>query len=65
MVEDAVVAVERKDVWASGDAYEPYVGRWSRLVARQPWCGWACRQIKTGFSSRAMKRATGEPDPMD
>ncbi len=23
-----------KEVWASGDAYEPYVGRWSRLVAR-------------------------------
>jgi SAM-dependent methyltransferase len=22
-------------VWASGDAYEPYVGRWSRAVARQ------------------------------
>jgi len=22
------------DVWASGDAYEAYVGRWSRLVAR-------------------------------
>ncbi len=22
-------------IWASGDAYEPYVGRWSRLVARQ------------------------------
>lgn len=21
------------EVWASGDAYEPYVGRWSRLVA--------------------------------
>jgi methylase of polypeptide subunit release factors len=21
------------DVWASGDVYEPYVGRWSRLVA--------------------------------
>jgi SAM-dependent methyltransferase len=29
------MATERKDVWASGDAYEPYVGRWSRLVARQ------------------------------
>jgi len=29
------MAAERKDVWASGDAYEPYVGRWSRLVARQ------------------------------
>jgi SAM-dependent methyltransferase len=23
------------DVWASGHAYEPYVGRWSRLVARE------------------------------
>lgn len=26
---------ERKDVFASGAAYEPYVGRWSRPVARQ------------------------------
>jgi SAM-dependent methyltransferase len=24
----------RQEVWASGAAYEPYVGRWSRLVAR-------------------------------
>jgi SAM-dependent methyltransferase len=24
----------RPDVWAAGEAYEPYVGRWSRLVAR-------------------------------
>jgi SAM-dependent methyltransferase len=24
---------QRKDVWAAGDLYEPYVGRWSRLVA--------------------------------
>lgn len=23
------------DVWSAGDAYEPYVGRWSRLVARE------------------------------
>jgi SAM-dependent methyltransferase len=23
------------DTWAAGDAYEPYVGRWSRLVARE------------------------------
>lgn len=23
------------DTWASGEAYEPYVGRWSRLVARE------------------------------
>ena len=26
---------EHKDVWDSGDAYEPYVGRWSRLVANE------------------------------
>ncbi|MDI5935419.1 class I SAM-dependent methyltransferase [Halomonas kalidii] len=25
---------ERKDVWAAGDLYEPYVGRWSRQVAK-------------------------------
>jgi hypothetical protein len=35
------MTTERKDVWASGDAYEPYVGRWSRLVARDfvDWLG--------------------------
>ena len=35
------MTAERKDVWASGDAYEPYVGRWSRLIARQfvTWLG--------------------------
>jgi SAM-dependent methyltransferase len=27
--------LDRKSEWASGDAYEPYVGRWSRLVARE------------------------------
>jgi SAM-dependent methyltransferase len=29
----------RGDVWSAGDLYEPYVGRWSRLVAREflPW----------------------------
>src|SRR6266540_2297072 len=26
---------ESKEVWASGDSYEPYVGRWSRRVARE------------------------------
>lgn len=31
----------QSDVWAAGDAYEPYVGRWSRLVAQQflAWLG--------------------------
>lgn len=27
--------MDHKDVWAAGDLYEPYVGRWSRLVARE------------------------------
>ena len=26
---------EQEDTWASGAAYEPYVGRWSRMVARE------------------------------
>ena len=30
---------DRTDTWDSGDAYEPYVGRWSRLVARE-FLGW-------------------------
>lgn len=25
---------DREDTWAAGKLYEPYVGRWSRLVAR-------------------------------
>src|SRR5215207_3477099 len=28
-------AASAVDRWDSGDAYEPYVGRWSRLVARE------------------------------
>jgi len=27
--------IARAEVWAAGDTYEPYVGRWSRLVARE------------------------------
>ncbi len=30
-----MTTAERREVWASGDAYEPYVGRWSRLVGRE------------------------------
>ena len=26
---------DRKDVWAAGKLYEPYVGRWSRLIAKE------------------------------
>lgn len=28
------MAIEQKDTWAAGKLYEPYVGRWSRLVAK-------------------------------
>ena len=26
---------QSKDIWAAGALYEPYVGRWSRLVAKE------------------------------
>lgn len=29
------MSAARKDVWASGETYEPYVGRWSRVVGRE------------------------------
>ena len=29
-----VMPQQRKDNWAAGDLYEPYVGRWSRLIAK-------------------------------
>ena len=29
-----MMTAERKDTWAAGKLYEPYVGRWSRLVAK-------------------------------
>jgi hypothetical protein len=29
------VSEHRLEVWAAGDAYEPYIGRWSRPVARE------------------------------
>lgn len=32
---DASTSSKPKDNWASGDKYEPYIGRWSRLVARE------------------------------
>jgi SAM-dependent methyltransferase len=28
------MSTERKDSWSAGERYEPYVGRWSRLVAK-------------------------------
>lgn len=29
------MTAEQKDTWAAGKLYEPYVGRWSRLVAKE------------------------------
>src|SRR4051794_233086 len=50
------------DVWASGAAYEPYVGRWSRLVAREfltwlavpPGCRWLDVGCGTGALSQTI-----------
>jgi SAM-dependent methyltransferase len=40
MTKSATLAqTHRRDVWAAGEAYGPYVGRWSRLVARD-FIGW-------------------------
>ena len=30
-----MTGTKKPDIWAIGDAYEPYVGRWSRLVAAE------------------------------
>jgi hypothetical protein len=42
------VSAAQHDVWASGDAYEPFVGRWSRRAARE-FIAWLARlQIRVG-----------------
>ena len=50
-----------RDVWASGAAYEPYVGRWSRLVAGE-FVGWLemprqQRWLDTGCGTGALSEA--------
>lgn len=59
---------DRHDVWASGQGYESYVGRWSRLVAREfvawldvpPARGWLDVGCGTGALSQAIL-AKAEP----
>jgi SAM-dependent methyltransferase len=50
--------VDRTDAWDSGDAYEPYVGRWSRLVAREflRWLAMptGCRWVDVGCGTGAL-----------
>src|SRR5215210_3799861 len=50
--------VNKTHAWDSGDAYEPYVGRWSRLVARE-FLGWlamptGCRWLDVGCGTGAL-----------
>ncbi len=55
----------RSEVWASGETYEPYVGRWSRLVAQEflNWLGvpagkrWVDVGCGTGALSQAILKA--------
>jgi SAM-dependent methyltransferase len=57
------------DVWAAANAYEPYIGRWSRLVARA-FLEWlaaptAARWLDIGCGTGALTStvlATGAPD---
>jgi SAM-dependent methyltransferase len=49
-----------QDIWASGDAYEPFIGRWSRLVARE-FLGWlgipaASRWLDVGCGTGAVSQ---------
>lgn len=58
------MTTERKDVWAVGDAYEHYVGRWSRLVARDfvDWLGVPAGQrwLDVGCGTGALSQTTLE-----
>jgi SAM-dependent methyltransferase len=54
----------RHDSWESGDAYEPYVGRWSSLVARQ-FVAWlavpvGARWLDVGCGTGALTRTVLE-----
>lgn len=49
------------EVWSSGDLYEPYVGRWSRLVARE-FINWlalpeGCEWLDVGCGTGAVSQA--------
>lgn len=50
-----------KDVWAAGDAYDAYVGRWSRLAAHEfaEWLGMpsGLRWLDVGCGTGALSRA--------
>jgi SAM-dependent methyltransferase len=51
----------KKDVWAAGELYEPYVGRWSRVVAQEflAWLGVpsGARWLDVGCGTGALSAA--------
>lgn len=55
-----VEAAHREDKWSAGDTYEPYVGRWSRLVAAEfvDWLavGRGARWLDVGCGTGALTR---------
>src|SRR6266511_3550519 len=64
-----VVGGAMPEVWSCGEAYEPYVGRWSRMVAREfvPWLGVPPRRswLDVGCGTGALTEtvlALGSPD---
>ena len=48
-------------LWASGDAYEPYVGRWSRLVARE-FLAWLGRAARRALARRRLRHRRADRD---
>jgi SAM-dependent methyltransferase len=48
------------DLWSAGESYEPYIGRWSRVVARRfvPWVGapTGSRWLDVGSGTGALTR---------
>lgn len=49
-----LMTTERKDTWAAGKLYEPYIGRWSRLAAKEIfWRGLTHRRSWIGLTSDA------------
>jgi SAM-dependent methyltransferase len=60
-MKDSSQSPRPQEAWASGDAYEPYVGRWSRLLAREflKWLGVApgSRWLDVGCGTGALSKA--------
>ena len=50
---DGGMTDKAKEIWVSGEAYEQYVGRWSRKVAREFLAGLKCLEGKRGETSAA------------